>query len=244
MFIWIKFAIPVCFSSLVPKVSLFTLSIFCLTMFSLSWFMDLTFHIFRQYCSLHHQTLLSPPDTSTAEHHFRCGPTTSFFLELLVSAPYSSPVAYWTPSNLGGLSFGVISFCLFILFMGFSRQEYWGGLPFYPPVDHILLELFSMTHSSWVALHGVACGFIKLHKPLCHYNAVNGTLKLDDNDFLLWSCRCYCCSIAKLCPTLCDPMDCSTPGFHPSLSLRVCSNLCPLSQWCHPTTRCSITIFF
>ena len=23
----------------------------------------------------------------------------------------------------------------------------------------------------------------------------------------------YCCSIAKPCPTLCDPMDCSTPGF-------------------------------
>ena len=22
-----------------------------------------------------------------------------------------------------------------------------------------------------------------------------------------------CCSVAKLCPTLCDPMDCSTPGF-------------------------------
>ena len=24
---------------------------------------------------------------------------------------------------------------------------------------------------------------------------------------------CCCCSVAKLCPTLCDPMDCSTPGF-------------------------------
>ena len=25
-----------------------------------------------------------------------------------------------------------------------------------------------------------------------------------------WSCRC--CSVAKSCPPLCDPMDCSTPG--------------------------------
>ena len=25
-----------------------------------------------------------------------------------------------------------------------------------------------------------------------------------------WGC---CCSVAQLCPTLCDPMDCSTPGF-------------------------------
>ena len=24
---------------------------------------------------------------------------------------------------------------------------------------------------------------------------------------------CYCCSVAKLCPTLCNPMNCSTPGF-------------------------------
>ena len=24
---------------------------------------------------------------------------------------------------------------------------------------------------------------------------------------------CYCCSVVKSCPTLCDPMDCSTPGF-------------------------------
>ena len=38
--------------------------------------------------------------------------------------------------------------CLFILFMGFSRQEYWSGLPFRSPVDHILSELSTMTHPS------------------------------------------------------------------------------------------------
>ena len=26
--------------------------------------------------------------------------------------------------------------------------------------------------------------------------------------------QCYCCSVAQSCLTLCDPMDCSTPGFH------------------------------
>ena len=25
-------------------------------------------------------------------------------------------------------------------------------------------------------------------------------------------CNCYCCSVTKACPTLCDPVDCSTPG--------------------------------
>ena len=50
---------------------------------------------------------------------------------------------------------------------------------------------------------------------------------------------CCCCSVAKLCPTLCDHMDCSTPGFPvlqcTSLSPRVCLNLGPLSQWCNLT---------
>ena len=47
-----------------------------------------------------------------------------------------------------------------------------------------------------------------------------------------WLC---CHSVTKLCPTLCDPMDYSMPVFCPSLSPGVCSNSCPLSQWCHPT---------
>ena len=29
----------------------------------------------------------------------------------------------------------------------------------------------------------------------------------------LWFLILYCCSFAKSCPTLCDPMDCSTSGF-------------------------------
>ena len=56
------------------------------------------------------------------------------------------------------------SFCLFILFMGFSRQEYQSGLPFPSPVDHVLSELSTMTHLSWVALHGMAHSFNELDK--------------------------------------------------------------------------------
>ena len=36
---------------------------------------------------------------------------------------------------------------------------------------------------------------------------------------------CFCCSVASACPTLCDPMDCSRPGF-PVHHLSVCSNSC------------------
>ena len=48
---------------------------------------------------------------------------------------------------------------------------------------------------------------------------------------------CYCCSVAQSCLTLCNPMDCSMPGFPPcpSPSPGACSNSCPLSRWCHPT---------
>jgi len=54
-----------------------------------------------------------------------------------------------------------------------------------------------------------------------------------------------CCSVARSWLTLCDPMDCSTPGFPPcpSLSPGVCSNSCPLSQWCHPTISSSVIPF-
>ena len=59
-------------------------------------------------------------------------------------------------------------FCLFILFMGFSRQEYWSGLPFPSPVDHVLSELSTMICPSWVALHVMAHNFIELDKAVVH----------------------------------------------------------------------------
>ena len=122
-----------------------------------------------QYCSLQHWTLDSPPDTPAAECHFCFGPATSFFLEqLLVITLHSSPVTHFTLSDLGASSSGVISFCLFILFMGFSQQEYYSGFPFPFPVDHVLSEHFIMTCPLWGALHGIAHSFIELHKSVMH----------------------------------------------------------------------------
>ena len=77
-----------------------------MTACNLLWFMDLTFQVPMQYCFLQHQILLSSPDTSTTDHHFRFGPATSFFPGLLVVLLCSSPVAYWAPSdNSGGRIF-------------------------------------------------------------------------------------------------------------------------------------------
>ena len=128
--------------------STFTLAISCLTTSNLPWFMDLTFQVPMQYCSLQHQTLLLSPVTSTAGYCFCFGSIPTFFLELFL---HWSPVAYWAPTDLGSSSFSILSFCLFMLFMGFSRQEYWSGLPFPSPVDHILSDLSTMTRPSSVA---------------------------------------------------------------------------------------------
>ena len=62
--------------------------------------------------------------------------------------------------------FHTFLYCLFILLMGFLRQEYWNGLPFPFPVDHVLSEL--STHPSWVALHSMAHSFLELHKAVIH----------------------------------------------------------------------------
>ena len=37
-----------------------------------------------------------------------------------------------------------------ILFMGFSRQEFWSGLPFPSPVNNGLSDLSTMTRQSWM----------------------------------------------------------------------------------------------
>ena len=142
-----------------------TLDISCLTTSNLPWFMDLTFQVPMQYCSLQHRTLLPSPVTSTTECCFWFGSGSSFFLELVL---HWSLVAYWAPTDLGSSSFSVLSFCLFILFMGFSRQEYWSGLPFPSPVDHILSKLSTMICPFWVILHGMAHSFIELDKAVVH----------------------------------------------------------------------------
>ena len=76
MVIWVKFTHS---SSLIPRMLTFTLAISCLTTYNLPWFMDLTFQVPMQYCSLQHQTLLLSPVTSTAGYSFCFGSIPSFF---------------------------------------------------------------------------------------------------------------------------------------------------------------------
>ena len=147
--------------------SMFTLAISCLTTSNLPWFMELTFLFLCSYAIL----LFTASDLASITSHihnwvlFCFGSVSSFFLELFF---HWSPIAYWAPTDLGSSSFSVLSFCLFMLFVGFSRQEYWSGLPFPFPADHVLSELSTMTHPSWVALPGMAHSFIELDKAVVH----------------------------------------------------------------------------
>ena len=96
--------------------SMFTLAISCLITSNLPWFMDLTFQVPMQYCSLQHWTFLPSP-VSTTGHCFCFGSVSSFFLGLLF---HSSPVAYWTSTYLLKASYlFAFSYCLWgSLFMG------------------------------------------------------------------------------------------------------------------------------
>jgi len=77
-----------------------------------------------------------------------------FVLSGLISPLISSSVlGTYQP---GEFIFQCRIFCLFILFMGFSRQEYWSGLPLPSPVDHVLSEFSTITHPPWVALRSMA----------------------------------------------------------------------------------------
>ena len=126
----------------------FTHAISCLTTSNLPWFIDLTFQVPMQYCSLQHRTLLLAPVTSTAGYSFCFGSIPSFFLELFL---HWSPVAYWAPSDLEvplSVSYHIaFSYCSWG-----SQANNKSCLLFPSPVDHILSALSTMTRLSWVAL--------------------------------------------------------------------------------------------
>ena len=112
-----------------------------------------------QYCSLHHQTLLISPVTSTAGYCFALAP--SLLLSGVISPLISSSILgtwwsweflFWCPSILPFPTVhGVLK----------ARILTWLAMP--SPVDHILSGLSTMTCLSWVAPLAWL-GFIELDK--------------------------------------------------------------------------------
>ena len=152
--------------------SMFTFAISCLTTSNLPWFMDLTFQVLMQYCSLQHRTLLPSPVTSTTVCCFCFGSISSFFLELFL---HWSPVAYWAPTNLGSSSFGVLY--LFAFSWGSQGKNTEVVCHSLPSGPHFVRTL-PMTHLSWVALHGTAHSFFELDKAVVPVISLVGFLRL------------------------------------------------------------------
>ena len=97
-------------------------------------------------------------------------------------------------------------------FIAFSWLVYWNGLPFPPPVSHVLSELPTLSRASSVALQGMAHSFIKFWKSIsCDKAVIHEGLQYFDH--LMWTAdslektlmlRKSESEVAQLCQTLCD----------------------------------------
>ena len=158
------------FSPLSPKISVFNLAIFCLSTSNLLWFMDLTFQVPIQYCSLlhkfcfHHQTYpqLSVVSALAQPHHS-------------VWSYYSLPSALpqWHIRHL--LTWGAHLLVSYLFVFSYCP---WGSPGKNTGVScHFLLQWTTFCHNcslwpSWLALHGMSHSFIELHEPFHHNKAV------------------------------------------------------------------------
>ena len=140
--------------------SMFTVPISCLASSNLPWFIDLTFQVPMQIA-------LSALDFISVTSHIHSWTWLLLWLWLIFLSGVifllitSSILCTYQPREFI-FQFPII--LPFILFMGFSSQEYWNDLPFLSPVDHIFSELSIMTHPSWMALHSMAQSFLHLPK--------------------------------------------------------------------------------
>ena len=79
----------------------FTLATSCLITSNLPWFMDLTFQVPMQYCSLQHWTSLPSPVTTGLIHNWVLF---VLWLDLFILSGFISPLfssSIWAPTNLG-----------------------------------------------------------------------------------------------------------------------------------------------
>ena len=101
--------------------------------------------------------------------------------------------------------------CRFLGSWGFTRQEYWSGLPCPPPWDLSNLGIESRSPSlqadSLPSNHQGTYAFIHLFIYFTHSLVLTPRPRTE----LKWDSVQFS-SVAQSCPTLCDPMNCSTPG--------------------------------
>ena len=140
---------------------MFIFAISCLTTYYLPWFMDLTFQVPVQYCSLQHQTLLSPPDISIAGFRFLFDSASSFLLELFLD---SFPVAYWKFIWPGKFIFQCHIFLPFHIVHGVLKARMLKWFAISLSSGPWFVRPFHHDPSIWVTLHGMTDSFTELEK--------------------------------------------------------------------------------
>ena len=107
---------------MIPKMLMVTLAVS-----NLLWFMDHTFQVPMQYCSLQHQTLLPSPVRSTTGCWFFFSSVSSFFLQLFF---------HWPQKHIGHLPTYGIHLSVSYLFVfsyfcwGSQGKNTWFAIPF------------------------------------------------------------------------------------------------------------------
>ena len=96
--------------------------------------------------------------------------------------------------------------------------------------------------SFWILVHTISTNLskiigVKTIKILMAPNIICTIFLLNLNSSVQFS------SVTQLCPTLCDPMYCSTQGLPVHHQLSEFTQTRPLSQWCHPTVSSSVNPF-
>ena len=161
MVIWIKFPHLVHFSSLLPKMLMFTLAVSYLTTSNLPWFMDLTFQVPMQYLSF------TASDFTSITSHIHNWSLFSLWLCLFILSGVISPLisssilgTYWPKEFL--FQYPIILPFHTVHGVLQARIPKLFAIP--SPVDHVLSELSTMTCQSWVALHGMVHSFNELER--------------------------------------------------------------------------------
>ena len=148
---------------------MFILTISCLTMSNLSLFMNLTFQVPIQYCSLPQQILFSSPDTSTWVS-FLLWPSCFTLSGAISSSPLLFPSSILDTFRYGRLFFQCHIFLSFCTVHEVLRVSILGcfAIPFSSGPHGGKSELSLMTRLSWVVLHGMANSFTELDKAVVH----------------------------------------------------------------------------
>ena len=131
---------------------MFTLVISCLTISDLPWFMDLTFQVPMQYCSLQNQTLLLLPVPSTTGCCFCFGSIPSFLYTYICSfISFSYITEYWVEFPvLYSRPLLVIYFIYSSVYVSIPVSQFIPPSPPWWPLICIVLGCFCMAElSGW-----------------------------------------------------------------------------------------------